>query len=453
MRFIDRTDAGRRLAMRLKAIRDEDDVVVLGLARGGVPVAFEVAAALGLPLDVIMVRKLGVPWSPEVAMGAIGENGARVLNDDVLRAAGVSTDELADVENAEREELSRQVRQLRGTRPPIPLTGRIAIIVDDGIATGATARAACEIARAHGARRVVVATPVAAPGAASALRAVADEVICLDIPAYLHAIGSWYDDFAQVSDQRVQQILGVATVIAATGNGVANAGSQGDVPNVGHPDQPIDRDVRVPAGEVELPGRLRVPASAPGVVVFAHGSGSSRLSPRNRYVANVLAEARLGTLLFDLLTPGEEADRGNVFDIELLSERLTHAVAWLQNQTSLEGGGVGLFGASTGAAAALLTASQPGADIAAVVSRGGRPDLAGDRLASVTTPTLLIVGSLDVQVLRLNQRALERLKGPKRMEIVPGATHLFSEPGTLELAAGAAKDWFLEHMTSTAKLR
>jgi len=176
--------------------------------------------------------------------------------------------------------------------------------------------------------------------------------------------------------------------------------------------------------------------------VFAHGTGSSRHSPRNRYVASKLQEAGLGTLLMDLLTPGEERDRRNVFDVELLAARVLGACRWLAGRPDTAGLPIGVFGASTGAAAALWAAAEPGSPVAAVVSRGGRPDLAGPRLSRVTAPTLLIVGAADPEVLRLNQWAHERLRCPRRLSIVDGASHLFEEPGTLARAAGLATSWF-----------
>jgi putative phosphoribosyl transferase len=216
--------------------------------------------------------------------------------------------------------------------------------------------------------------------------------------------------------------------------------------------RPIDAaaevEVEPAAGTTRLAGSLTMPAGAPGIVIFAHGSGSSRHSPRNRYVAAALAEAGLGTLLFDLLTPEEELDRANVFDIGLLADRLSQATAWLRAQhRSMP---VGYFGASTGAAAALWAAAEPGADIAAVVSRGGRPDLAGPRLAAVTAPTLLIVGGQDTSVLEENRGALAELSCDKDLSVVPGATHLFEEPGTLEAAAALARDWFLRYLGGPA---
>jgi len=198
---------------------------------------------------------------------------------------------------------------------------------------------------------------------------------------------------------------------------------------------------------MRLPGDLEIPARAAGVVLFAHGSGSSRLSPRNRFVAGALHGHRLGTLLFDLLSEDEAADRRAVFDIALLARRLGDALDWVAARADLAPLQVGLFGASTGAAAALCAAAAHRGRVSAVVSRGGRPDLAGSDLARVEAPTLLIVGALDTEVLELNRAALRQLQCDKRLEIVPGATHLFDEPGTLEVVANLAGAWFAGHLT------
>jgi putative phosphoribosyl transferase len=203
------------------------------------------------------------------------------------------------------------------------------------------------------------------------------------------------------------------------------------------------RDVRIPP--IGLAGTLRIPRRAHAVVAFAHGSGSSRFSPRNIAVAEGLNVQGFGTLLFDLLTSEEEADRANVFDIELLAERLVDAVHWLDRESPSRLA-LGLFGASTGAAAALVAAARLGDRIGAVVSRGGRPDLAGEALDQLRTPTLLIVGGVDYGVIELNERALMRLKGPKALEIVPGASHLFPEPGTLEAVIDHAARWFARYL-------
>lgn len=206
----------------------------------------------------------------------------------------------------------------------------------------------------------------------------------------------------------------------------------------------FSRDVQIPP--LGLAGTLRHPAGARALVIFAHGSGSSRFSPRNVQVAEALHRRRIATLLFDLLLPEEESDRRNVFDIELLGQRLIHAVCWIVEQPDVGVLPLGLFGASTGAAAALVAASSLGDRIGAVVSRGGRPDLAGGVLPRVEAPTLLIVGGADSGVIELNQWALERLGGEKRIDIVPGATHLFPEPGALDAVIELAARWFERHL-------
>jgi len=211
--------------------------------------------------------------------------------------------------------------------------------------------------------------------------------------------------------------------------------------------------LRIPDGDAVLEGDLTLPLNASSIVIFSHGSGSSRRSPRNRFVADILQAAGLGTLLFDLLTPDEEEiDRrtGELrFDIPFLADRLPAATDWLVGRIAV--GGWGYFGASTGAAAALIAASERAQTIRAVVSRGGRPDLALDALPKVTAPTLLIVGENDTQVLELNRRAFALLRGDKSLEIVAGATHLFEEPGTLKEAARLAQRWFLRHLRSTGR--
>jgi fermentation-respiration switch protein FrsA (DUF1100 family) len=211
------------------------------------------------------------------------------------------------------------------------------------------------------------------------------------------------------------------------------------------------RDVRIPP--IGLAGILRTPPGGHALVVFAHGSGSSRFSPRNAAVADALNERGIATLLFDLLTAEEEADRANVFDIPLLAERLVHVGHWLGREPAVGGLPLGLFGASTGAAAALVAATQLGDRVGAIVSRGGRPDLAGKALDQIRVPTLLIVGGLDFGVIELNEQAFARLNGPKALEIVPGASHLFPEPGALEAAIGHAARWFERHLLPNAPER
>jgi dienelactone hydrolase len=219
-----------------------------------------------------------------------------------------------------------------------------------------------------------------------------------------------------------------------------------------HPSRDVERrEVRIPP--LGLAGDLWIPAAAGFIVAFAHGSGSSRFSPRNRDVAEALNSRGIATLLFDLLTASEEADRANVFDIPLLAERLVQAVRWLDRQPGVAGLPLGLFGASTGAAAALVAAAELGSRVGAVVSRGGRPDLAGRVLDRIGVPTLLIVGGADSVVIELNEQALARLGGAKALQIVPGASHLFPERGALEAVIAHATEWFDRHLGGPAPRR
>lgn len=206
-RFQDRQDAGRRLAVELHAYANRPDVIVLALPRGGVPVGFEVATALGAPLDVFVVRKLGLPWEEEVAMGAIARGGVRVLDSDLIRAARVSETEVERVTAIERAELARRERKYRGERPFPDLSGKTVILVDDGLATGSTMRAGVAALRQEGPSRVVVAVPVAAPAMCNALRDIADEIVCAMTPEPFRAVGYWYLDFSQTSDEEVQELL------------------------------------------------------------------------------------------------------------------------------------------------------------------------------------------------------------------------------------------------------
>ena len=316
--------------------------------------------------------------------------------------------------------------------------GRTALVVDDGIATGSTARAACRVARAHGAAKVILAAPVAPPDVARRFEGDVDEIVVCATPEPFFGVGQFYDDFSQVSDEDVVDILAAAARAHAAGPQVTPLGA----------DPPLrTEEVEITTGAVMLSGYLHVPEQPIGLVVFAHGSGSSRYSPRNNYVAEVLQHGGIATLLFDLLTAREELHRANVFDVELLAGRLGEVTRWARTQPELEGLPVGYFGASTGAAAALWAAAEPDAQIAAVVSRGGRPDLAGPRLTSVSAPTLLIVGGDDAVVRELNREAQAQLRCLSDLRVVPGASHLFEEPGTLRQAAELARSWFTERFS------
>ena len=337
MIFADRADAGRRLAARLQHVRDER-VVVLGLPRGGVPVALEAAHALGTPLDAIVVRKAFL------AIRQFHAGFSQTTDDEVagrLKRAALS-----------------------------PAAAGIAAKADAAVRGGP----------------------------------VAPDEIADDPPARDEVAGG-----------------------------------------------PLlrDEEVEISVGAASLAGRLALPERPIGIVLFAHASGNSRHSPRSRYVANILHEAGLGTLQCDLLTAGEQMNPANVFDIGLLAGRLLAATGWLRTRPDVAGLPVGYFGASTGGAAALWAAAEPGADIAAVASCGGRPDLASPRLGFVTAPTLLIVGERDNAAPGHNRRAQADLRCENHLAVVPGATLLFDEPGTLAVTAGLARDWFARHLAAT----
>jgi len=261
----------------------------------------------------------------------------------------------------------------------------------------------------------------------------ADQIVAVSTPSPFLAVGRHYRDFSPTTDEEVIVTL---DRLAHRPNLIGATPEPSD----------CDLDIEIPVGRVVLGGHLHVPEPAHGVVLFAHGSGSSRHSPRNRFVASVLYEAGLGTLLLDLLDPSEERHRANVFDIQLLADRLQAATDWLAGHPAAQGARLGYFGASTGAGAALWAAASPANDVGAVVSRGGRPDLAGPRLGHVRAPTLLIVGSRDDLVLDLNRKAQKQLTCPNDLAVVEGATHLFEEPGTLAEAALLARDWFTRHL-------
>jgi uncharacterized protein (TIGR00369 family) len=387
MGFRNRSDAGRRLADRLQFLRSED-VVVLGLPRGGVPVAVEVARALRAPLDVILVRKLGVPAQPELGLGAIGESGARVINPDVVRYAHVSEAQIAEVEQKERAELQRRALRFRGDAPHESLAGRIAVIVDDGIATGSTARAACQVARALGAAAVVLAVPVAPPSTDRALRGDADEVICLEMPDHFQAIGEWYEDFAQTSDEEVVALLRAGQ--ADDGQEEQVRERQADGPRENVPDQATDGQAK-PAAEQAPSGP---------------GAGESR-GELDGLVAMMPFAAGLGIVL-DAAAPGEVRGRMAWAPERCTSGGILHGGVLMALADSL--GGICAFlnlppGAltATTSSATVFTRSVRSGEVTAVtrplhvgrtviVVQTDLSDDAGRRVAQVTQTQAVLAG-------------------------------------------------------------
>lgn len=423
MIFHDRDQAGQLLAKKLLKYKNSN-CIVLALPRGGVPIGEQIAMALGVPLEVLIVRKIGAPFHSELAVGAICEDGEPQWNDNVLYHLGLEPDDLGRTVSLEREKIKIQKDLFRRSEKLASVARKIVIVADDGLATGATMTAAVKYLKKKGAAKIIAAVPVAALSSAITLKKRVDELVAIDVREDLDSVGQWYEDFSQVSDEEVIEML------KRTSRSNRETG-----------------EIAIPLESKKLIGDLTTFSSMRALIIFAHGSGSSRKSPRNRQVARYLNEKGVGTLLFDLLTDEEAEDRRNVFDIEFLSDRLVAVTKWLRNQPSLKNIPFGFFGASTGAGAALRAASLlEGRDsVYAIVSRGGRPDLAGRSLKFVSAPTLLLVGGEDFGVIELNQKAQEALENCE-LSIVPGATHLFEEPGALEEVERQAADWFLEHL-------
>jgi putative phosphoribosyl transferase len=454
MRFSDRAEAGQLLAEKLERYREERPIV-LGLTRGGVPVALEIALRLGATLDVMVVRKIGAPFQPEYALGAVAEGGGAYVDAEAVQEVGLDAEDVAALAEPELRELSRRIGAFHrgGVLPEV--AGRTVLIVDDGVATGATARAACRSARARGAARVVLAAPVIAAQTEPKLRAECDDVVAVELPTNLVAVGGWYRRFSQVSDDEVLGSLERARS-AVSGDlwdgewveGEQDANQRWRPPSTQH-------EVRIALGDREaaLQGFLALPPAPLGLVLFVHGSGSSRHSPRNQWVARVLQREALATLLFDLLTPEEAREDERTgrlrFDIERLARRVGVVSHWIAEEPRVRDLPLGYFGASTGAAAALAAAAPAPGRVAAIVSRGGRPDLVpAAALQAVTAPVLLLVGERDEEVLELNRQAAAHLPSAQ-VVLVPGASHLFEEPGALSEVAQCAATWFAGHFSAS----
>jgi putative phosphoribosyl transferase len=455
--FRDRADAGAVLARSLIDYRGRTDVTVLGLARGGVPVAREVANALRVPMSVVVARKVGVPGIEEVALGAIAEGSKKVVADTVAWYLGVPSRIVDRLAARERVELERRVCLYASGLGSLDLRGRTVILIDDGLATGATVRAALRSVREKRPARVVVAVPVSSRDAAEDVRLEVDELVSVVTPARFATVASAYEDYSPVTDDDVLSLIGrptrrVSPYMRDVSDriGIALTGADGR-------SRDTERTIGIWAPDAAIVGDLGVPAIVPslrrgqraesvrGLVILAHGGGSSRSSYRNRYIAGRLRLSGYATLRLDLLTPDEQrvdATTGSHrFDVERLASRLASACEWAEHEGVAGAHHIVLLGSNTAAAAALETAARHPDRVFAVAARGGRVDLVADALPRVRTPVLLMVGSADRQSVRRHSDAIDRLPRGAVLVKVPRAGRQLDEPGALGFVAEHVVSW------------
>jgi putative phosphoribosyl transferase len=417
--FEDRRHAGKRLAEHIKLNeKEKSNTIVLGLPRGGIPIAYEVSQALNCPLDVLIVRKIGHPRNSEYGIGAITEDGSYWL-DPEASVSHITSLVIDSIIAKEKKELERRIAKYRDHDLP-NLRGKNIVLVDDGLATGVTAKVGARYLKSLGVEKIILAVPVCASDSVKKLRTEVDQVICINEPEYFLGVGEYYKKFDQTSDEEVLDLLS------------RSRGAQ-------------SIEVEIPYdGGVKTKGTLTLPINAKALVIFAHESSNGRFNPKNMEVASLLNKAGIGTLLLVLLTEEEALDRHNIFDIPFLGIRLVSATKWIKFQEVAKNLSIGYFGANTGGGAVLWAAGELENPVAAVVSLGGRPDLAISRLAQVSAPTLLIVGERDRDVIKLNKIAYRELRNAK-ISLIPHATHLFEEPRAMEQVSMEAVEWFLKY--------
>ena len=432
MKFRDRAQAGRQLTEALVPVL-RPPCVVAGIPRGGVSVALPIVERFRLPLTVVYARKLTAPIAPEFAFGAIDEDGHAIVDSRSVALLGLSPD---DVERA-KERVSKEIRRRMATYgvPALGhyLPGAAVVLVDDGLATGLTMRAALEYARRHGAREIIVAVPCAAEAAAREFERAADRFVSLTVDPGFMAVGQYYVDFSPVSDDEVIAMLARSREPTAPGRGAASGG-----------------DVRVPfknSRGFALAGRLLVPApSGPyPAVVFAHGWGSGKDSPRNRAVAEALRALGFAAFLFDFTGHGESEGSQEDSTQEQQVDDLAGALGALETLDEIDGRRLGVVGASSGAAVAVLGAARD-QRIRALALRS--PNLMGAEasVSRVSVPTLLVVGEHDAPILAALEPLLGRFGGPRRLDVIPGGDHLFEDPAALARATAAIAAWFEDHV-------
>jgi putative phosphoribosyl transferase len=416
MRFKDRTEAGIRLGEALAKMGLEQPVV-LGIPRGGLPVAAEVARATGGELAAIVARKLGAPGNPELAIGATTADGVYYLDPQAARMIGADDAYVARERDRQAREAARREELFDSHRRP-PLAGRTVVVVDDGVATGATAIASVRSVKAAGASRVILAVPVGPPSTVEVLRKEADEVVCLSIEDNFWAVGQFYDDFEAVEDDEVQRILRSFAPVAAGDPSRAFTVERAAVRLAGH--------LATPPGQGPFPG-----------VAFVHGLGSSKESPRNVVIAQALLDAGIAAVLFDLSGHGESSNDSQI-GLDAYVDDLEAVWHWMQQQPELDLGRLGVAGSSLGAVVAMHGASEGKTHPATMVLRA--PPANADEFVRLTVPSLVLIGSNDPLLAEVKMGVTKCAMA--QLSVVQGAGHLFEEPGTLEEAVKRTVDWF-----------
>lgn len=430
MPFLDRRHAGHLVAQHLAGHKFERPLV-FALASGGVPLGFEVARQLHAPLEVLVIGKLTTSLHPEFGIGALAEDGHYWIDKKNAKAIGATALEIEKCLQREEAEMERKIKLFRHGQALPSVKGRLVILVDDGLATGVSAKVACHFLKRSGAQKVVLAVPVCSPKAIEGLSAEFDQVICLERPPFFYHVGQFYREFEEPSDEAVMSLL------KESRDPQKNSPA---LPKPAHFFQPGQEEVELSVKGASLRGLLTVPAMPQGIVIFANSSSNGRTGPRNQQVAKTLGQAGIATLSMDLLTEKETEDASYIFDITLLSSRLMVAVNFIREKMG-EDLPLGLFAVSTGAGAALTVAAELKEKVQAVVCRGGRPDLALSSLPEVTAPVLFIVGGNDTRLIQVNSECMRFIKRAKLI-LVNGAGHLFEELGTLEAVSQHAQIWF-----------
>lgn len=436
MDFHDRTDAGQQLVGQLERFRGSE-AVVLAVPSGGVIVGTEVAKGLGLRMDVAVVREVRLERDRSLVVAVVAEGGEQIIDDDALDALEASPSELWGALTSERAEIARRVELYRLRRFHVDLHGFIALVVIDVLDDPLVAALACRVARLRGARRVVIAAPIGTADIYTDLEEHADEITLLESPEEVGDARDHFAHFDPVSDSVVLDHLDAS------------------VERDGEPDPPLTSVDHVSDLRVEpvvmlcdgaaLRGIVMLPHSSTGVVVFVHGAGSDAGSPRDELVATSLAEVGIASVRFDLLTEFERYRKLEI-DPRTMVDRLSGVIAWVRRQVDLRGLPLGLNGANSGIIGVLALAAEPGADIVAIVSRGGKPDELATSIHDVITPALFIVGGADESILEANRATALLIDAPSEISVIPGASHRFVEPGALEMVADITRDWFFSWM-------